>query len=412
MAKKLLILLFLLASSAGICNAEYELRLTDGVILIWPSYSVERDQYCTDKEFGKFCILKRDVAAIKEIRSASSPAREPQRLNRAAPKKAETPELIHGIPVTGMDAPGVDLFDDVMVNAMRRIGCSAATLAIAERGTMVYSRGYGWRDMEKKVPTQPDTMIGIASCEKPVTAAAVKQLARDGLLNLDAGLFALLQVKPRGPVRDGRMNTITLRHLLEHKAGWGSDPASGAAVSLRKNGAADPLPIEALLSLVIMQPLKHDPGTVAEYCNFGFGTLRHVLEKFSDRRTDDYFRNVLFKPDQISGFYRVGSPLFPGSPPLVWNAESGGPISASAPALLRFMHRYWLTGEPRDSGNPLWVMYGSLDGSTAIMVWRPDGIDLVALFNGRSSVTHDEISRDIQAIVDRLKERLGGSLQP
>ena len=75
------------------------------------------------------------------------------------------------------------------------------------------------------------------------------------------------------------------------------------------------------------------------------------------------------------------------------------------------MRNYWLTGEPRDSGNPLWVMYGSLDGSTAIMVWRPDGIDLVALFNGRGSVSQDEISRDLQVVIDRLKEDHAGSLR-
>ncbi len=207
------------------------------------------------------------------------------------------------------------------------------------------------------------------------------------------------------------MKKITLRHVLEHKAGWGPDPVSGVAAALRKSGVADPIPIESLLSLLMTQALKNDPGTVSEYCNFGYNALRHLLEKVSGRRPGDYFRNILFKPNSVSGFYSAGSPLHKGAPPLVWNADSGGPVSASAPSLLKFMRSYWLTGEPRDSGNPLWIMYGSLDGSTALMVWRPDGIDLVALFNGRGSATHDEVSRDLQAVIDRLKEKEGGSLQ-
>jgi hypothetical protein len=69
------------------------------------------------------------------------------------------------------------------------------------------------------------------------------------------------------------------------------------------------------------------------------------------------------------------------------------------------MRRYWLTGEPRDNGNPLWVMYGSLDGSTAIMVWRPDGTDIVALFNGRGSATHDEIRKDLEEVIERFKRQ-------
>lgn len=410
MAKKLIII-FLIICTASICQADYELRLNDGVTLTWREFTVEGDQYCTQKEFGKFCLLKNDVISIKEIKDTTGNALQVNRVNASAPAKPATLKIVGGIPVTGRDAPEVDLLDEVMLNAMKRIGCSAATMAVADHGTMVYSRGYGWVDKEKKTPIQPDAMIGIASCEKPVTAAAIKQLARDGRLDLDASLFKVLNVKPRGPVKDERMNKITVRHVLEHKAGWGSDPVSGVAAALRKSGVADPIPIESLLSLLMTQPLKNEPGTVSEYCNFGYETLRYMLEKFSGRRPSDYFRNILFKPDSVTGFYGAGLPLHKNAPPLVWNAESGGPISASAPMLLKFMRSYWLTGEPRDSGNPLWVMYGSLDGSTAIMVWRPDGIDLVALFNGRGSVTHDEISRDLQAVIERLKENRGNSQQ-
>lgn len=64
-----------------------------------------------------------------------------------------------------------------------------------------------------------------------------------------------------------------------------------------------------------------------------------------------------------------------------------------------------LAGEPRDNGNPLWIMYGSLPGSTAIMVRRPDGTEIAALFNGRNSVTHDEIRKDLEAVIERLKRK-------
>lgn len=408
---KNLIVIFVITSMASICQADYELRLNDGITLKWREYFMESDEYCTHKEFGKFCIQKSDVLSLKEIRDEAATALEPHRTIIARPTKSAAQKTINGIPITGTDRPGVNYLDEVMLTAMNRIGCSAATMAIADHGAIVYSRGYGWIDKEKKIATQPDTMIGIASCEKPVTAAAIKQLARDGGLDLDAELFALLKIKPRGPVTDSRMNSITIRHILEHKAGWGSDPIAGLTTHQRKSGVTDPVFIESSLSVLMTQQLKHDPGSISEYCNFGYDTLRHVLQKVSGKQPDSYFRTVLFKPDSVRGFYGIGSPHPKDMPPLVWNAEAGGPVSASAPALLTFMRNYWLTGEPRDSGNPLWVMYGSLNGSTAIMVWRPDGIDLVALFNGRGSVTHDEISRDLRAAIDRLKEDHVGGLQ-
>jgi CubicO group peptidase (beta-lactamase class C family) len=66
---------------------------------------------------------------------------------------------------------------------MEKMGCSSATLAISYRGRRVHSRGYGWIDQDKKLPTQPHTLIGIASCETPITAAAIRQLAKRRKLN-------------------------------------------------------------------------------------------------------------------------------------------------------------------------------------------------------------------------------------
>jgi hypothetical protein len=48
-------------------------------------------------------------------------------------------------------------------------------------------------------------------------------------------------------------------------------------------------------------------------------------------------------------------------------------------------------------------MNGSWTNSTATMLWREDGIDLVFVFNGRSEVTHDEIKAELEKVIDALK---------
>jgi N-acyl-D-amino-acid deacylase len=418
MKKLIPITLWLLC--ADVCRAEYELLLNDGVKLTWDEYTVEDGQYCTQKSFGKFCVQKKDVVSLKQAPGGAGDAPTVNRAGGPAREKPAGPKYLAGLPVTGQSTPGVEQLDEVMVRYVNRIGCTAATLAVSDHGVTVHSRGYGWSDRDKKVPTQPDTLIGIASCEKPVTAAAIRRLAREGKLGLDAGLFEFLKVKPQGPVVDRRMMQITIKHLLEHKAGWGADPASEAAEVARKKGFQDPIPIdskawipdpsknpipmETFLGFVMTQKLKNQPGAKSEYCNFGYDTLRRVITKVTGRSYIEYFRQELFRPDVIREFKAHDMPRKKDGPPLVWNAETGG-LSASAPALLRFMKAYWLTGEPRDNGNPLWIMYGSLPGSTAIMVWRPDGADIVALFNGRSSVTHDEIRKDLEEVIERLKQQ-------
>jgi len=306
-------------------------------------------------------------------------------------------------PVAGPQSYGVELLDRVMLGYLNRIGCTAATLAVSRKGMLTHSRGYGWSDRNRTRPAQADTMIGIASCEKPITAAAVRQLARNGQLNLDTRLFALLRLEPRGQVTDTRVRDITIRHLLEHKAGWQGEPLERAIAAARNQGHRDQIGVETLLGYLMAQKLRDAPGSRSDYCNFCYDTLRHVLARVSGMSAVDVFRRVLFRPHGIAdlrGFEAPHAAQRSGDPPLAWN--DGGPVSASAPALCTFMRYYWLTGEPRERGNPLWQMNGSLPGSTALMLWRPDGTDLAFIFNGRGNANHDEIKRELEGVLHRV----------
>ena len=249
-------------------------------------------------------------------------------------------------------------------------------------------------------------MIGIASCEKPITAAAIRQLARRRKLKLDDKVFALLGIRPRGEVADSRMSQISVRNLLEHKAGWQGEPINRAIKAARASGEKDPLSIEVVLGFLMTQRLSSDPGTKYEYCNSCYDTLRHVILKTSKKTGVDYFRTELFSSfriDATNGFASPDAQRKPGSLSIVWNDRDGGPVSASSPMLCRFMQCFWLTGEPRDQSNPTWTMYGSLPSSTALMLWRSDGINVAAVFNGRGDDPHDQIKKDLEAIIDRLK---------
>src|SRR5271157_172449 len=311
-----------------------------------------------------------------------------------------------GPPISGKKSPSVQLLDQVMLKHMEKIGCSSATLAISYRRRLVHSRGYGWVDQDKKIPTQRDTLIGIASCEKPITAAAIHQLARRRVLKLDDKIFPLLGIRPRGEVVDSRMSQISVRNLLEHKAGWQGEPIDSAMRAARASGETDPLSIEVVLGFLMTQRLSSDPGTKYEYCNFCYDTLRHVILKTSKKTAVDYFRTELLRPfgiDATKGFASPDVRRNQGGLSIVWNDGGGGPVSASSPTLCRFMQCFWLTGEPRDESNPTWVMYGSLPSSTALMLWRSDGINVAAVFNGGGDDSHDQIKKDLDGVIDRLK---------
>lgn len=76
----------------AICRADYELRLNDGVVLMWREYIIEGDRYCTQKEFGKFCIQKKDVSSVRDITadaSLSNKTEEPRKTDRSKIKTVD-----------------------------------------------------------------------------------------------------------------------------------------------------------------------------------------------------------------------------------------------------------------------------------------------------------------------------------
>lgn len=215
--------------------------------------------------------------------------------------KTKTPSILTNTedshtPVTGEMAPGVALLDEIMLKYLKKIGCSTATLAVSFKGKLLYSRGYGWVDEARSSPASPDTMIGIASCDKPIIAASIRQLARNKQLSLNDSPFKLLKIKPHGRIIDAHVRDIKISHLLEHKAGWQGEAFNKAVKAARAEGYRDPISIKALLSFIMVQKMQDAPGTKFKYDNFGYDTLRQVISAVSGGTAVEYFRNKLFQP--------------------------------------------------------------------------------------------------------------------
>jgi len=324
----------------------------------------------------------------------------PESAIAAAPVAAAS---VPGIPISGTDQATVPSLDKVMIGFVKKINCTAATVAISRQGRLVYERGYGWLDQDHKIAAPPNAYFGIASCEKPITAAAVRKLAAEGKLNLNAPLFSTLGIQPAGKIVDGRVTNITFEEVLEHKAGWGGDIGGELARLARAAGARPPFTIPTLLGQVMSRPLESAPGKATNYSNFGFDTLRYVVEYESHMTPGVYFRNELLRENSCQEVGLIGELTpFERTNRAVWNVGTGGPAYASAKYLCAFMEEYWQTGSPRGRGYGSWWMYGTRPGSTAIMVWRPDGINIAAVFNGRNSTTHAEIRSALEEVVNQV----------
>ncbi|MCS6775493.1 MAG: serine hydrolase domain-containing protein [Chloroherpetonaceae bacterium] len=217
---------------------------------------------------------------------------------------ASTP-VIEGIPTTGAYLPAMHPFDAAMIAHMKAHRIPGGALAVVVRGRLVYARGYGYADLERQTPVQPDALFRIASVSKPITAVAILTLVQSSRhrLDLDAPVFPLLGLKPflpEGKTPDPRLNAITVRHLLQHSGGWDRE-RSGDIMFQHFQIAAEmgiPLPVDhtSLIRWTMGRPLDFDPGTRYAYSNFGYCVLGRVIEKVTGMSYEAYVRKHVLAP--------------------------------------------------------------------------------------------------------------------
>jgi CubicO group peptidase (beta-lactamase class C family) len=96
-------------------------------------------------------------------------------------------------------------------------GVPGASLVIVKDDQIIYMKGLGFKDLEKKVAATPDTLFAIGSSTKAFTALTVLLSADDGKLTLDDSPKKYLPYfKMYDPETDAK---ITIRDLLSHSSG-------------------------------------------------------------------------------------------------------------------------------------------------------------------------------------------------
>ena len=111
-----------------------------------------------------------------------------------------TPPAQPEIPVSGTAVSGMASFDQAVTAFMRKLSIPGGAVAVMRDGKLIYARGFGYADVEKKTLVQPDALFRVASVSKTITAAAIMKLVEEGKLELDdrvAPLIAHLSPPPQ-----------------------------------------------------------------------------------------------------------------------------------------------------------------------------------------------------------------------
>lgn len=206
---------------------------------------------------------------------------------------------------TGDTKPHLAPFDTMMSDFVKTQRVPGASLAVSRNSHVVYARGFGLADREASRPVQPDSLFRLASISKPLTAVAVMQLVEQGKFGLDDRIFDLLPAADWLPKQhDERLRIVTVRHLLQHTAGWDRaksfDPI-GRAHDIARH-ASKPLPVDVsdVIRYTLTLPLDFDPGSRYAYYNVDYLLLGRLIELMTQEKYEHRVKQHVLAPMGIT----------------------------------------------------------------------------------------------------------------
>jgi len=196
---------------------------------------------------------------------------------------------------TGIPYSELESRIDAVVAKHLGIATPGAAVVVVHNGEIIFSKGYGYADIENGIPVDPaNTVFDYASVSKLFVWVSVMQLVEQGLIDLDADIASYL---PADFIRQLKLKyPINMRDLLNHSAGF--EPTAF-------NITFDSLVPESLVPLkeaLIKSAPKQNilPGTASAYSNYGVALAAYVVACVSGLDYLDYEKNNIFQPSGMN----------------------------------------------------------------------------------------------------------------
>ena len=178
-----------------------------------------------------------------------------------------------------------DLVDDYVAAQMRRQQVPGLSLAVVQDGRVVKQQGYGFADLELKVPVTPETVFEIGSITKQFVAVALMTLVEQDKINLDEPASRYLSDLPPA------WHAVTVRQLLTHTSG-----IPDFEEILGYGAYRTPTTAPQLIAVAAAKPMDFPPGAQWHYSNTGYYLLGLIIEKVSGAPYATLIENRILEP--------------------------------------------------------------------------------------------------------------------
>lgn len=177
---------------------------------------------------------------------------------------------------------------DELINKYTEYGQFNGSVLVAEKGEVIYKKGFGLANMEWNIPNQSDTKHRLGSITKQFTSMLIMQLVEEGKLKLDVRISTYL---PDYPKSNG--DIITIHHLLTHSSGT---PSYTSFPGFFRDISRDPYTPEEFVSFFADSTLQFKPGERYAYSNSGYFLLGVIIEKVTGESYEQVLKDNITIP--------------------------------------------------------------------------------------------------------------------
>ncbi len=179
--------------------------------------------------------------------------------------------------------------DTAISRILKEWKVAGASVAVVEKNKLLFVKGYGFKDFEKKVPVTENTLFAIGSCTKAFTSSLMGMLEKEGKLDIDKPVHNYLPELEF--YNEWLTNHITTRDMMTHRTGLPRHDYSWYGSSASR---------DSLLHRIRYLEPSAQLRERWQYNNFMFLAQGVLAEKLYGKKWEDIVREKIFQPLEMT----------------------------------------------------------------------------------------------------------------
>lgn len=185
-------------------------------------------------------------------------------------------------------SPIYEMIDLTLEKIIAQYPYAGLAIGIVDHEKIVYTKCFGFQNLETKIPLTPLSLFSIASISKTFVATAIMQLVEQGKLTLDTTLNSIL---PYFHMADPRHTHFTIEQMLSHTSGMPDILDYTWQPPEFDEGA-----LERYVRSFGKEKLVFAPGEKFVYSNTAYDILGQVIAEVSGQLFEDYIEEHILQP--------------------------------------------------------------------------------------------------------------------